>query len=66
MPLRLTAQWLLGAWVLFQIANLVLAADSQVAWIAHVGGLATPARCWSLFMRRKGVRFLIGIWTEPP
>lgn len=53
-PLRLTAQWLLGAWVLFQIGNLVLAEESQVAWIAHVGGLATGA-VLVLFMRRKGV-----------
>lgn len=53
-PLRLTAQWLLGAWVLFQIANLVFAEESQVAWISHVGGLATGA-VLVLFMRRKGV-----------
>ncbi|WP_434054629.1 MAG: rhomboid family intramembrane serine protease [Roseibium sp.] len=53
-PLRLTAQWLLGAWVLFQIGNLLLAEESQVAWIAHVGGLAAGA-VLVLFMRRKGV-----------
>lgn len=54
-PLRLTAQWLLGAWVLFQIGNLVFAEESQVAWIAHVGGLVSGA-VLVVFMRRKGVQ----------
>nr|WP_319384786.1 rhomboid family intramembrane serine protease [uncultured Roseibium sp.] len=54
-PLRLTAQWLLGAWVLFQIGNLVFAEESQVAWIAHVAGLAAGA-VLVLFMRRPGVQ----------
>jgi len=53
-PLRLTAQWLLGAWVIFQIVNAVIAADSQVAWIAHVGGLVAGA-ILVIFFRRKGV-----------
>lgn len=53
-PLRLTAFWLLGAWVLYQIFNAVTAADSNVAWIAHVGGLAAGAFL-VLFFRRRGV-----------
>lgn len=53
-PLRLTAQWLLGAWVIFQIVNAIIAPDSQVAWIAHVGGLVAGAVLVVVF-RRKGV-----------
>ncbi|MEM5583369.1 rhomboid family intramembrane serine protease [Roseibium sp. AS2] len=53
-PLRLTAFWLLGAWVLYQIFNAVTAADSNVAWIAHVGGLAAGA-VLVLVLRRRGV-----------
>lgn len=53
-PLRLTARLLLGAWILFQIANVIIAEDSDVAWIAHVGGLAAGA-VLVLFFRRKGV-----------
>jgi rhomboid family protein len=53
-PLRLTARWLLGAWILFQIANAFTAGDSDVAWIAHVGGLAAGALL-VIFFRRRGV-----------
>jgi len=53
-PLRLTAFWLLGAWVLYQVYNAVTSPDSQVAWIAHLGGLAAGA-VLVLFFRRPGV-----------
>ncbi|MFV2092139.1 MAG: rhomboid family intramembrane serine protease [Hyphomicrobiales bacterium] len=40
-PLRLPAMYLLGAWVLLQIFNAALADPSDdVAWWAHIGGLA--------------------------
>ena len=40
-PLRLSAAWCLGGWVLWQLAHLVLFGNAdQVAWLAHVGGLA--------------------------
>ena len=53
-PLRLSAVWLLGAWVLYQVYNAITAADSQVAWIAHLGGLAAGA-VLVVVMRRPGV-----------
>ncbi|MCV0425552.1 MAG: rhomboid family intramembrane serine protease [Roseibium sp.] len=53
-PLRLSAQWLLGAWVLYQVVNAVISGDSQVAWIAHLGGLAAGA-ILVIFFRRKDV-----------
>ncbi len=53
-PLRLSARWVLGAWVVYQIVNAVIAGDSQVAWIAHVGGLAAGALL-VLVLRRRGV-----------
>lgn len=53
-PLRLSAVWVLGAWVLYQVFNALTAADSQVAWIAHVGGLVAGALL-VLVMRRPGV-----------
>ncbi|WP_428648094.1 rhomboid family intramembrane serine protease [Roseibium sp.] len=53
-PLRLRAIWLLGAWVVYQVVNMILSADSQVAFVAHVGGLAAGALL-VVFMRRKGV-----------
>lgn len=54
-PLRLSAMWLLGAWVLYQFYNVLAAAESEVAWIAHVGGLIAGA-VLVLFFRRKGVK----------
>ncbi|WP_415714896.1 rhomboid family intramembrane serine protease [Roseibium sp.] len=56
-PLRLTARWMLGAWILFQFVNLLIAEDSDTAWIAHIGGLIAGA-VLVLFMRRKGVPLL--------
>ncbi len=53
-PLRLQAVWLLGAWILYQIYNVIASSDSQVAFIAHVGGLAAGA-VLVIFLRRKGV-----------
>ncbi|WP_269584925.1 rhomboid family intramembrane serine protease [Roseibium sp. Sym1] len=53
-PVRLTAVWLLGAWILYQVFNAITAADSQVAWIAHIGGLAAGA-VLVLVLRRPGV-----------
>ena len=40
LPLRIGALWVIGGWFLIQIANLVLDADSEVAWWAHIGGFA--------------------------
>lgn len=54
-PLRLTANWLLGAWILYQIVNAVVVEGGQVAFIAHVGGLVAGA-VLVVFFRRKGVR----------
>ncbi len=53
-PLRLSAIWLLGAWILYQMYNAIVSAESEVAWIAHVGGLMSGALL-ILFFRRKGV-----------
>lgn len=43
LPLRLRAFWIIGAWVVFQAGNALLAGESQVAWWAHVGGFLTGA-----------------------
>jgi len=53
-PLRLSAVWLLGAWILYQVFNTIVAAEGNVAFIAHVGGLIAGA-VLIVFFRRRGV-----------
>jgi membrane associated rhomboid family serine protease len=53
-PLKLSAKWVLGAWVLFQFVNLFVSTDPQTAWWAHIGGLITGA-ILVVFLRRPDV-----------
>jgi membrane associated rhomboid family serine protease len=53
-PIRITASWALGIWIAAQFANLIVDNDENVAWWAHIGGLAAGALL-ILFMRRRGV-----------
>jgi membrane associated rhomboid family serine protease len=53
-PLRISAQWVLGLWIAFQIVNLFVSTDDGTAWWAHVGGFAAGA-VLVLVMRRPGV-----------
>ncbi len=38
-PLRITARWPLILWVLLQVVSVFGAAEDEVAWWAHLGGL---------------------------
>ena len=53
-PIRLSARWILGAWIAFQFVNLFISNDVETAWWAHIGGLAAGA-ILVLFLRRPGV-----------
>jgi len=54
-PLRLRAIWIIGFWIAVQFLSALNAdADDQVAWWAHIGGLAT-GMILVLFMRQRGV-----------
>lgn len=53
-PLRVSAAFALGAWILFQIVMVLIPQTGPVAWWAHIGGLAAGA-VLVLFMRRPGV-----------
>lgn len=53
-PLRLSAMWVLGVWIAIQIFNALTVRGDEVAWWAHVGGLAAGATL-ILFLRRSGV-----------
>ena len=53
-PIKITASWALGIWILAQFANLLIDTEENVAWWAHIGGLVAGA-VLILFMRRRGV-----------
>lgn len=53
-PLRLSALWVLGAWIAYQVYELVFNSASSVSWGAHVGGIITGA-VLIVIMKRKGV-----------
>lgn len=53
-PLKLKAYWVLGAWVLMNVAFAVLPLDPLVAWWAHVGGIVAGVLL-VIVMRRRGV-----------
>ena len=42
-PLRITAAWVLGVWVVTQLVMIAIAPSDQVAWWAHVGGMVAGA-----------------------
>jgi len=53
-PLHISAAWVLGFWVITQFAMVLINQSDQVAWWAHIGGMAAGALL-ILFMRRPGV-----------
>jgi membrane associated rhomboid family serine protease len=53
-PLRISAAWVLGVWVVTQLVMVLVNQSDQVAWWAHIGGMAAGA-ILILFMRRPGV-----------
>jgi membrane associated rhomboid family serine protease len=65
-PLRISAAFALGAWILMQIVMAILPQAGPVAWWAHIGGLIAGA-VLVLIMRRPGVRlFDKGLTAYPP
>lgn len=53
-PMQISAAIVLGLWALTQLVMVMLPQTDQVAWWAHVGGLAAGALL-VIFMRRPGV-----------
>jgi membrane associated rhomboid family serine protease len=53
LPLRFSAAFVIGVWVLLQLVSIVLAPHAATAWWAHIGGLVAGI-VLVLFMRRPG------------
>ncbi len=66
-PLRLPAIWPIGAWIVFQLWNLVANDQDGTAWLAHLGGLVAGGLL-VIPMRRRGVRLWVTTrdGTPPP
>ena len=55
-PLRISALWVLGFWLLFQLYGLLTAGEGDdIAYWAHIGGFVSGA-VLVLFLRRSGVK----------
>jgi membrane associated rhomboid family serine protease len=54
LPLRIPAALVLGVWAITQIVMVIIAPADEVAWWAHIGGMAGGAAL-ILVMRRPGV-----------
>ena len=54
LPLKIPAAWVLGVWIATQVVMVLTAASDQVAWWAHIGGVASGA-ILIVVMRRPGV-----------
>jgi len=56
-PLRLPAFWIIGAWIVFQVAWALIEGDIAVAWWAHVGGIVAGV-VLVLILRKPGTPLL--------
>ncbi len=56
-PIRLSAMWVIGAWIAFQFGNFAFNAGDNVSWGAHVGGILAGAILLPLMKRRGVVMF---------
>jgi membrane associated rhomboid family serine protease len=54
-PLRISAMFVLGLWVLIQVVMVLIPQPGQTAWWAHIGGLVAGA-VLVVLMRRPGVK----------
>jgi membrane associated rhomboid family serine protease len=53
-PLRISALWVLGAWIVLQFAMLFMKVAGPVAWWSHIGGIVSGA-VLVVALRRPGV-----------
>jgi membrane associated rhomboid family serine protease len=63
-PLRLRAYWVIGLWVVMQIADLANGVQNGVAYWCRIGGLLTGAVLF-FFMRPPGIKLFDCAHSEP-
>lgn len=52
-PLRVTAFWVIGAWIAAQALGALFGTDGMTGWWAHLGGFAAGAALTPLFKRAE-------------
>lgn len=65
LPVRLRVEYILGFWIAFQLYSAFAGRDAQIAWWAHLGGLAVGGFL-VVFMRQRGVPLFAKALPEPP
>ncbi len=63
LPLRIRAFWIIGGWAIWQVIEVASRTQDNVAYWAHVGGLATGAILFVL-MRPPGVELFECVQPE--
>lgn len=57
-PLRISAMWIIGAWVIYQFVNLGIDdGHSDIGWLAHIAGIVAGAALTPLLKRRDVALF---------
>jgi membrane associated rhomboid family serine protease len=64
-PLKISAMWAIGGWLLLQVANVFVTAEHSTAWWAHIGGFATGAFL-IVILRRPGVPLFGRVTVSEP
>ena len=51
-PLKISAMWAIGAWIVFQVVSVYVIPDDETAWWAHIGGFVVGAALIPIFRHR--------------
>jgi rhomboid family protein len=55
LPVKISAYWALGFWVVMQVINLLVDPQGDISWSAHIGGVLAGALL-VIVLRRPGVK----------
>ncbi|MEO0328057.1 MAG: rhomboid family intramembrane serine protease [Pseudomonadota bacterium] len=65
-PLRLSAFWVLGAWIAYQLFYFLFDTESEVSWAAHIGGILAGVFLIPIFKRKEIALFDRNLPIHPP
>jgi membrane associated rhomboid family serine protease len=65
-PLKISAIWAIGGWIAWQVGGVLLGVKDDIAWWAHIGGLASGAILIPFFRRPDVPLFDRGMAVTAP